>query len=403
MRYSDIMKNNKQIFFFYIVLSVVTFSLFSCGKSKNKLQVLSLIDSLKISSKHIPFTDSLPLLQSYYLSCSYPYIDSLAIMGYNFKTHALDIFSSVKVDRIQLEHHGINAIIGRPVSITPISKDSIWIYDKIAFYLINSEGKVLHKHKEEKNIFLDSNYAMHTAHIGWYDNDILLYPIDNNGRFFVEYYSLEKNKVIKEVALDFPDCNNNGKNSYADMKYPNVTFANNKVIYNYPYDSSVRTIDLSTGEKHEYEVNSQFAEKSLKPYKGSSSMENWLKYDWGNVHFYEVSYIPRLNLYVRFMLDGIDIDKHKDKQTIVDARKLYVTFMDKNFNLVGEFSLVDKRYSNFHGWCILSNAIIIYVDNLLGKTHEDLVFDVIIPISKKGTRKDIMKLDDNIQNKYISQ
>lgn len=375
--------NNRQSYFSYIVLIAVVSGLFSCSKPKAQLQVSSQIDSLQISSKYISSTDSILLLQSYYLSCSYPYTDSLAIMGYNIKTHALDIFSASKqVDMIQLEHHGENAIIGRPVSITPISKDSIWIYDKIAFYLINSKGKVLHKHKEDKTIFLDSNYAMHTAHIGWYDNDILLYPVDNNGRFLIEYYSLAKNKVVKEVSLDFPDYNNNGKNSYADMKYPNVTFANNKVIYNYPYDSSIRTIDLSTGEKQEYQVNSMFAENRIKPYKGTNSIEDWLNYAWSNAHFYEVSYIPQLNLYVRFMLDGIDVGKHKDKQTIVDARKLYIAFMDKDFNLMGEFPLKEKKYSNFHGWCILPNAIVIYIDNLLGKAHDDLIFDIITPIAK---------------------
>lgn len=81
------------------------------------------------------------------------------------------------------------------------------------------------------------------------------------------------------MSLDLPDCNKDGSNSYADMKHPNVTFANNKVIYNYPYDSGIHTIDLAIGERHAYNVDSGFAENSLKPYKGDKAMVNWLGYD----------------------------------------------------------------------------------------------------------------------------
>lgn len=192
---------------------------------------------------------------------------------------------------------------------------------------------------------------------------------------------MSRDKISQEVSLDLPDCNKDGSNSYADMKYPNVTFANNKVIYNYPYDSGIHTIDLATGERHAYNVDSGFAENSLKPYKGDKSMENWLGYDWSNPHFYEASYMPQTGLHARFMLGGIDTVKYKDRQTIVDAKRLYVAFLDRDFNLVGEFALKENRYSNFNGLCVLPNAIIIYDENLLGQVQDNLAFDVIAQIN----------------------
>ena len=82
--------------------------------------------------------------------------------------------------------------------------------------------------------------------MGWYDNDCLLYPVDVNGRYFVEYYSLKQKKIVKEVELDGAVCNRNGKNSYGYMTYPNVSFANNKIIYNYPYSTKYLPL-TSTG------------------------------------------------------------------------------------------------------------------------------------------------------------
>ena len=378
------MKNTKRLFVGYFILLGCLVSFISCGGTRDSQHNISRIDSLSIETKHVLSKDSIFPLQTYYLSCPYySSVDSFAILGLNSKMHALDIFTSSSIaDRIQLEHHGENGILRRPISVYTISKDSIWIYDQIAFYLINSKGKVLHKYTEPKVVFLDSNYAMNTATMGWYDNDILLYPVDCNGKYFIEYYSLKQKKVVKEVPLDFPDCNKDGENSYGDMKYPNVTFACNKIIYNYPYDSSIRTIDVSTGDKKLFEVQSQFVENSLTPYHGAKKTEDWLNYDWSNVHFYEVSYMPQLNLYVRFVLDGINTDNYKDKNTVVDARKLYITFMDNNFEVIGEFPLAEKRYSNFHGWCVLPNAIVIYVDNLLGNFQENLTLDIIRPILK---------------------
>ena len=190
------MKNTKRLFLGYFILLGCLVSFISCGGTRDSQHNISRIDSLSIETKHVLSKDSIFPLQTYYLSCPYySSVDSFAILGLNSKMHALDIFTSSSIaDRIQLEHHGENGILRRPISVYTISKDSIWIYDQIAFYLINSKGKVLHKYTEPKVVFLDSNYAMNTATMGWYDNDILLYPVDCNGKYFIEYYSLKQKK-----------------------------------------------------------------------------------------------------------------------------------------------------------------------------------------------------------------
>ena len=368
-----------------VLLIAIVLGGLSCSENYKSNQAAFRVDSLLVSTKRVASADSIILELSYNLSCPYPYGSGYAIMGYNAKAHALDIFSdSATIGRIQLDHHGENAVIGRAAAITAISTDSIWLYDCFAFYLIDSKGRVLHKHKDDRQIFLDANYAMQTASMGWYGGNLLLFPVDVKGKFYLEHYSLKDKRVIKETPLDFPDCNKNGKNLYADMKYPNVSFSGGKVIYNYPYDSDIMTINLTSGERRKYKAPSRFADSSLKPYNGAYSMQDWLNYDWGNAHFFEVAYLPKLGLYARLMLGGIDVDKYNDRNSVVDARKLYVSFMDADFNMVGEFLLKEKRYSNFHGWCAIPDAIAVYVDNLLdNEVYEDLVFDKIAPIVAK--------------------
>ena len=368
-----------------VLLIAIVLGALSCGENNKNSQAAFCVDSLQVSSKRVVPADSIIWEQSYNLSCPYPYGGGYAIMGYNAQAHALEIFTdSATIGRIQLDHHGENAVIGRASAITAISMDSIWLYDCFAFYLIDSKGRVLHKHKDDRQIFLDANYVMQTASMGWYGGNVLLYPVDVKGKFYLEHYSLKDKKVIKEIPLDFPDCNKNGKNLYADMKYPNVSFSDGKVIYNYPYDSDIMTINLASGERRKYKAPSRFADASLKPYKRSGNMQAWLNYDWSNAHFFEVEYLPNLGLYARFMLGGINVGKYNDRNSVVDARKLYVSFLDADFNIVGEFLLKEKRYSNFHGWCAMPDALAVYVDNLLdNEVCEDLVFDKIAPIVAK--------------------
>lgn len=378
-----------------ILLMLFCFVVSACHRVTDKKSGDSGQVSLDVYNRIMSSPDSILLLHSYYLSSAYLKDEENTFVGYNDRENSLDVIhDSTFVDRIRLERHGKNGIAGRIISILPINRDSIFLFDLAAFYLIDRQGNVLHKHREKKIVFLDCNYAMHTAMMGWYGDDILLYPIDDNGKYKVMHYSIKDRKVVNETELDFPTCNPDGKKSYADMKYPNVTFNGNKIIYNYPYDSDVRTIDLRTGERMVYSCETPFAPKHLDAYdKKNGNFEDWLEYDWANVHFFEVFYLPKSRLYARLMLGGIKIKEYKDRETIVDARTLYLTILDEDFNVLSHHQLQDKRYNNFHGWCMLSGSIAIFVDNLLGKDYDVLDYDEIIPVYNKMDNTDSSKED----------
>lgn len=138
-----------------VLLIAIVLGALSCGENNKNSQAAFCVDSLQVSTKRVAPADSIILELSYNLSSPYPYGGGYVIMGYNAQAHALDIFTdSATVGRIQLDHHGNNAIAGRAAAITATSADSIWLYDHIAFYLIDSKGRVLHKHKDDSRFFL---------------------------------------------------------------------------------------------------------------------------------------------------------------------------------------------------------------------------------------------------------
>ena len=73
--------------------------------------------------------------------------------------------------------------------------------------------------------------------------------------------------------------------------------------------------------------------------------------------------------------------------------------MDADFNVAGEFQLKEKRYSNFHGWCAMPDAIAVYVDNLLDdEVYEDLVLDKITPV--RNDRLNVLFTAQAVRQKF---
>ena len=333
--------------------------------------------------------DSTLLLQSYPLSMAFTKGQESRIMVYDEMQHSLDVFrDSSFMYRIRLPQHGNNAIKGKVLSFLPISEDSVWIYDQVAFYLINRSGKILCEHKEEDYVLSGSNYAMHTAHMGCQDDGILLYPTTDGRSVKVKSYDSRKNKIVGEIPLAYPDSNPKGDKKYPYMEFPNVTFAPDRIIYNFPYEDNIHVINLPTAKEYEYLIQSEYSDGPLKPYGNEKNFSDYMQYNWGNNHYYEVSYLPGLDMYVRPMLGASDLKRYGKTEYVVDARRLYLTFMDNRFNTIGEIELVADRYSNFHGWCAVHDGVAVYADNLLGEKHEELVYDVIRPVMTSSSITD---------------
>lgn len=342
------------------------------------------VDSLIVEEHTISFQDEWLGLQSY--SCTTHWkTDSVDyIVGYNHFEHALDCFDVTNgemVRSIPLHREGVDGVVDKICSMFPFSDDFIWVYDHVHFYLLDSDGEVHQKiaWNEYDSVIIEANHAMHTAQFVYNQMSAsLLFPIRKNDRFYIYEWSLETEEVINEYLL-FPSVYNlKGDKKFANMDAPNVKFLNDKVVYNYPYESTIYTLDLKTGEQLMYGGASQYTANVADECSDWNDYSKWERHGITNTHFYDVMYMPDLNLYVRLHLGGVDIDTNKSLSELGDSRVLYLMLFDHEFNIVGEYKLKEKTYNYFTGWCTLSNGLLIFKDNALSELtdYDGSQFDI---------------------------
>lgn len=121
------------------------------------------IESIKI----IPSNDILEL-KSYHITSPFSCQNIDGIIAYNYRLHSLDLidlYNHKEISSIPLQREGPDGIPGRVAGIFPLSKDSIWVYDGIYMYLLNSAGRVNEKItlEDRESLIINTNYAMNTA------------------------------------------------------------------------------------------------------------------------------------------------------------------------------------------------------------------------------------------------
>ena len=326
---------------FLIVLCLSAFFLSGCGKRENRMPSNCYGDTISCIIVHkdiLPSSDVLELKD--YPVTGYIEVDSLqGIMGYNYRLHSLDLIN-LKGDpcvlSFPLQREGPDGVSNRVKSIVPLSLDSIWLYDGAMFCLVDSAGKVHDRFSPSADVLvlLETNYAMHTAKLV-YDcsRHSLLYPVLKGDSVFVEEYGLRQRDVLHRYYLKPSLCNPDNLIAYADFRFPNVNVAKGKIVYNYPYESTIYGIE--------------------------------------NTHFYDVMYLPEVGMYARVHIKGTDFNQAKPLDELLNTREMYLMFFDSEFRIVKEMKLEACRYSCFTSWCALPRAISLFENNSLSDSIND--------------------------------
>lgn len=353
-------------------------------------------NSVELSAEEIliPLSDEL-LLKSYYLSSSFHDDSTEVVVGYNYKEHTLDIIdlNSKKTSQIKLNQEGPAAITKRVGGICVHNLDSIWICDDTQnAFLINGKGEVKEKillsgDSADEVVAVSANYAMSVIKLFYNEQRNSLFyavgKIEDEARIVtVKELSLGGQRSIESYVLSPSTVEPIIKSKdYGYLCHPNVVFTNDKIIYNYPIESSVYIIDLPTMERRTVIADSEFTSNRV-PKSSASSYEEREENDLENVHFHEVMYMPRQGLFCRLHVGAADMENEKDRMKWNDTRKLFLTLFDRDLNRINELELPSCRYSYYTGWCALNGGILIFVDNLLSKSDmlEELIFDVYKPL-----------------------
>lgn len=379
----------KKILLLCTVLSI----LFSCSNEKKKIVAENDTMTYRVEQTHVPPSDVMQL-KSYHQSASFQDAEDTLVMGYNYRSHALDVTDchTDSISEIRLDREGDNAVQGRVTGIFIETPDSIWVYtEAMQAYLINKEGLVLKKtnlhHSLDKGeeILIDANHAICTARL-YVDTarGTLLYGIrDRNTQpasFKVRELDIEQERIVKDYPLQASVADKDASH-YANMNGVNISFHDSLIVYNYPYESHIYVLNRRNGTTRVVEADSRYTINTARRCTGKDYSE-WERHQVENPHFYDVMYLPDARMYARLHLGGTDYDKKHMLGELLASRSLYVSFFDTEFHKVGEQLLPEQRYSYFTGWCGMDDGIILFVDNELDKSEfsEDLFFDKIIPV-----------------------
>lgn len=364
---------------FLIVLCLSAFFLSGCGKRENRMPSNCYGDTISCIIVHkdiLPSSDVLELKD--YPVTGYIEADSLqGIMCYNYRLHSLDLIN-LKGDpcvlSFPLQREGPDGVSNRVKSIVPLSLDSIWLYDGAMFCLVDSAGKVHDRFSPSADVLvlLETNYAMHTAKLV-YDcsRHSLLYPVLKGDSVFVEEYGLRQRDVLHRYYLKPSLCNPDNLIAYADFRFPNVNVAKGKIVYNYPYESTIYVLDQISGAYSAFGGASAYTSNEAPRCKSQTDYAVWQRYGIENTHFYDVMYLPEVGMYARVHIKGTDFNQAKPLDELLNTREMYLMFFDSEFRIVKEMKLEACRYSCFTSWCALPRAISLFENNSLSDSIND--------------------------------
>lgn len=225
-------------------------------------------DLVEFSLKEVNISSSEVLQLKDYPITGFIGTDSLqSIVGYNYRTHSLDkirLYGNPCISSLQLSKEGPNGVFPRVKSICPVSDDSIWVYDGTFISLLNNCGEICHK---------------------------ISFPSD------------------VQVLLE-------------------TNYAMHTGIYNYPYESTVYMLDMMTGKYSEIGAASKYTSNAASRCDSKTDYSVWQRYGLENTHFYDVMYLPDLQVYARFHIEGKSMSASEElTQGFWDSRSLYPWIM----------------------------------------------------------------------------
>lgn len=354
------------------------------GKEDTKVEV-------HIEEIHFPQQDVLQL-KSYYLS-SPIHNDSINILvGYNYRLHSLDFINlnSKQINQTVLSADGPDAI-SRLSGIYAHSLDSVWVSDDSdRAFLVDSNGVVknrvnLKEHlNDTEQLLINTNYAIHTSH--------LYYNKDRRSLMFLTQNLSSKTFEVKEVFVDGEketlaynlspsNVISDMSQGYSYMNCPNVNYVGENIIYNYPVESSIYTLNINTNERNSFAAESVYTSNVVEKCISGNDYSASEKHRLENPYFYDVMFIPHCKMYARLHIDRIEFDADKGIDKLINERDLYLMLFNEKMEKMCEVKLAKHRYSYFTGWDSFSDGIVLFVDNMLDTENntDDLIIDIISP------------------------
>lgn len=373
------------MFFLSCMISV------SCiGKKSDGTTVNNEVE-LQTKEIHFPQQDVLQL-KSYYLS-SPVYGDSVNILiGYNYRLHALDCLDleSKRVTQVTLPAKGPHAI-SRLSGIYAYSLDSVWVSDDSEHvFLVDSRGTVnntvdLREYLDDtEQLLINTNYAIHTSRLYYNKNRQSLMFLTQNlssKEFAVKEVFINQKKEAAIYKLSPSNIIPDMSEGYSYMSYPNVNYTGENIIYNYPTESSIYTLNILTNVRSSVTAESSYTSNVVEKCTSGKDYAASERHRLENPYFYDVMYIPKYKIYARLHIDKVEFDVDRGIEKLINDRDLYLMLFNGEMKKMCEVKLAKHRYNYFTGWGVSYGGIVLFVDNILDTENDtdELTMDFVYP------------------------
>lgn len=283
---------------------------------------------------------------------------------------------SKRVTQVALPAKGPHAI-SRLSGIYAHSLDSVWVSDESEhIFLVDSKGAVnsivdLREFLDDtEQLLINTNYAIHTSR--------LYYNKNRQSLMFLTQSLSSKEFAVKEVFINqkkeaaiyklspsniIPDMSE----GYSYMSCPNVNYAGENIIYNYPAESSIYTLNILTNERNSVTAESSYTSNVVEKCTSGKDYAASERHRLENPYFYDVMYIPKYKIYARLHIDKVEFDADRGIEKLINDRDLYLMLFNDEMKKMCEVKLVKHRYNYFTGWSVsYGGHWFFFVDNVLG-------------------------------------
>jgi len=304
--------------------------------------------------------------------------DDNIFVGYNVNVHTLDFFSFGKrklIKRLFLTQDGIGAI-NEVLSFDFYNWDSIFVYSRAQLKVIDSSGIV----RSKFNLI---------------DNDLIDYYGEPVADFYFNLEYLKERKSILFYNVIYPPSLRSDRNIVSEFNLPSGEFTSipiryskyfvdnnanvghlaylskenvydNKITYNFLYESNIYVYDLESGKTTAYGGNSTTANPLATTFDVYNNQDNldWQKHAIANPHYFQVLPDKFRKLYYR--LHWLPATVSSPIAPSAKDKDLVLMVFDEEFNVVYESLLPTKTY-RIHHWFVTEEGL------FLSPTHPDII------------------------------
>jgi hypothetical protein len=305
----------------------------------------NLIDMFNVNNCLIPL-DSLTMNHYERGVTTFYYDPNIFFAAYNRHTHSIDWFDIINdsVFHTILDRQGPNEITEQVEGIFIHSFDSIFLNDRIFLYMVNKDGKVMHKIQNYFETEMGPAYIVNstTSALQYYPsrNSLIgeaLIP-GNLNVFFLELDLTDETYFLYQGEIS--DCHTRNANQSHSI---NASYKGDTIIYNTTCSSDIFVYDVANKKTSVFDAESSLSKNSV-PQLNTDNPDALWKHIIESPRFFRVIYSPADKLYYRLHWKEAVFHSDQNPNTIAYDKPVILSVFSEDFKLLHESILPEHQY-----------------------------------------------------------